>query len=106
METPCVLCFKEINNQTQVSFITSCNHMFHTSCLILWCTKFSSCPRCDEFIDLNFCAKCFTKITKYYDLIKMKPCGHMYHIDCVETNYCLHCNSCNNYREYKSIEYL
>ena len=40
----CVICFDSINNNN--GCLTSCKHIFHTSCLTKWYKKKKTCPTC------------------------------------------------------------
>ena len=44
MKPVCSICLSQVGRKTR--FITSCNHKFHSKCLLIWVIGNNTCPVC------------------------------------------------------------
>jgi hypothetical protein len=46
-QTSCTICLSDYENDEMVSYLNTCNHLFHTTCINKWLTNFNhKCPVC------------------------------------------------------------
>jgi hypothetical protein len=46
-QTICSICLSNYENEEMVSYLNTCNHLFHTTCINKWLTDFNhKCPVC------------------------------------------------------------
>jgi hypothetical protein len=46
-QTNCPICLSNYENDEMVSYLNTCNHLFHTTCISTWLTEFNhKCPVC------------------------------------------------------------
>ena len=46
----CSICIDNINKGEEYSEL-SCNHIYHTNCILSWLEKHATCPTCRKNID-------------------------------------------------------
>ena len=48
----CPICISDYKNNEMISYINTCNHLFHTNCIYKWLTNFNNiCPICRTILD-------------------------------------------------------
>ncbi|XP_019462851.1 PREDICTED: RING-H2 finger protein ATL78-like [Lupinus angustifolius] len=48
LDTECVICLSEFDNDDKVRLLPKCNHAFHVTCIDKWLSSHSSCPKCRQ----------------------------------------------------------
>ena len=67
-KTECCICFDTYRVDGSVKVIQlGCNHVFHTECIMNWCTEKNTCPLCRK--DIIKCETCKGTRFIYYDYV-------------------------------------